>query len=136
METKRASTDPLSGKVAQVLNDRELVINIGRNQGVTSGMKFAVLAEAPIEIHDPDTHGLIGIIDRPKVKVVAKSIEENFTICSTYEVRVVGNSLFDIMQPRREIPETLSADDNSRPKPLSLDESYVKIGDVVRQIGD
>ena len=34
---------PIQGKVAQILNSRELVINLGSEQGVTLGMHFNVL---------------------------------------------------------------------------------------------
>jgi hypothetical protein len=34
----------IRGKVAQILNEREVVINIGKDAGVKIGMKFKILA--------------------------------------------------------------------------------------------
>ena len=54
----------IEGKVAQVLNAQELIINVGRNGGVVEGMKFAVLAETPLAVKDPDSGALLGEVDR------------------------------------------------------------------------
>ncbi len=56
----------LRGKIAQLLSDRELVINIGLKDGVSKGMRFAILAATPLEIRDPDTNELLESIDREK----------------------------------------------------------------------
>ncbi len=128
------------GKVAQVMNERELVINIGARDGVSKGMKFAVLAPTPLIIRDPDTGDELGTVDRPKVRVHATSVREKFTICSTYEIRRTGGYLVAVAQldnilgPVREEPKTLRASDSSYPPPLDPEESYVQIGDRVIEI--
>ena len=38
-----SKNEPLRGKVARILNSRELVINIGEQEGVEIGMLFDVL---------------------------------------------------------------------------------------------
>ncbi len=134
----------LEGSVAQILNERELVINIGSTRGVRRGVKFAVLAPEPSEIFDPETGELLGVVDREKVRVQAREVHERFTICATYEKRVVrsGGSGFgaaafrDLFEPprTREVPITLGMDEESVPAPLSAEESYVKIGDRVKQV--
>src|SRR5687768_5118311 len=93
----------LQGKVAQLLNARELVINLGHKQGVQTGMRFAVLGP-PAEILDPDSGDLLGSVPRLKVRVQTARVEESFSICRTYETRTVGSpSIFDaiVNQPRR-----------------------------------
>lgn len=128
----------LEGKVAQVMNERELVVNIGAHDGVSRGMRFAVLAPEPIVIRDPDTGDELGVVDRPKVRVRATVVSERFTICSTYETRwvgdVLGAGLFDPKSPARQETKTLRASDSSYPPPLSPEESYINIGDRVVQI--
>jgi hypothetical protein len=132
--------EPLQGKVAAVLNERELAINIGASHGVEPGMKFKVLAEQPAEIYDPETNELLGTIDREKVRVQVVEIQEKFSICRTYRIRrtsggpLYGLAAFTLTAPPREIPETLKAEDSSLPPPLSEEESYVKIGDRVVQL--
>jgi len=128
----------LEGRVAQILNERELAINIGSNHGAQLGMKFAILSESPLEVKDPQTKETLDIIDREKVRVVVSEIRPKISICKTYRVRKFGGGLsanFSLMksllEPAREVKETLKAEDASLPQPLSPEESYVKINDRV-----
>jgi hypothetical protein len=128
----------LEGKVAEILNERELVINIGVQHGVRTGMKFAVLASTPLEISDPDTDEPLGAVDRIKVKVRAKHVQEKLSVCETYETRMVGGlfPLLSTFEAPRRIPVTLSTSEESVPKPLPPEESYVKKGDRVQEFED
>ena|SRR5713101_2584053 len=130
----------LEGRVAQILNARELVINLGSQNGVRQGMKFAVLAEFPIEIHDPVTNEMLGVVDREKVRVEATEVRERIAICRTYRTTKTGGSarsLFAaeevrrLFEPERVIVETLAVQDSQLPPPLKPEESYVKINDRV-----
>ncbi len=99
----------LSGLVAQIINSRELVINIGKNDGVQVYMKFAVFAETPLEIYDPETQELLDTVEREKIRVEVTHVRERIAICGTY---------------RKVLPE-----------PLSPEEGYIKIGDRVLRVG-
>src|SRR5579859_2462506 len=137
METFMAGDTPLlQGKVAKILTEREVAINIGRTQGVTKGMRFAILAPTPEEISDPETGEMLDVVDRTKVLVQATEVRERVTICSTYRtIKISGGafsaaySLSRLFDPPREVHETLRIEDSSLPAPLSPEESYVKIGD-------
>jgi hypothetical protein len=139
-------TDPeprrkLEGRVAQLLNARELVINIGSRHGVARGMRFAVLAEKPMEIRDPETEEILDVVDREKVRVEASEVRERITICRTYKTRTIGGGAlasalmtFEVqrmLEPPRTIVETLSVKDSQLPAPLDPEDSYVKINDRV-----
>jgi hypothetical protein len=133
--------DRLQGKVAQLLNERELVINIGESDGVRAGMKFKILAESPVEIFDPETDELLGTVDREKVRVQAVEVQKEFSICSTYRTLYVGGGPFyyglpitDPTAPPQEVPETLKAEGSEYLPPLSERESYVKRGDRVIEL--
>lgn len=133
----------LQGKVAKILNEREVAINLGQSQGVKKGMRFAILAPTPEEIRDPETNELLDIVDRAKVFVRATEVREKITICSTYRtIKPAGGrfgSALDfgrLFDRPKEVPETLRVDDSSQPAPLSPEESYVKIGDRVKQVVD
>jgi hypothetical protein len=135
----------LEGRVAAILNSRELVINIGDQHGVTHGMKFAVLAESALEIRDPESGEVLDTIDREKVRVEVSELRKNISICRTYRLKKIpggplgegmlkfGN-VADLVRPPREIPETLSIHDASIPPPLPEEESYVKVKDRVVQV--
>ena len=134
-------TPLLEGKVAKVLTEREVVINIGSTQGARKGMRFAILAATPEEIRDPETGEVLDIVDRTKVFVQATEVRERITICSTYRtIKVSGGafstafSLNRLFDPPQEISETLRIDDSSLPAPLSPEDSYVKTGDRVKQV--
>ncbi len=132
----------LEGKVAQILNERELVINLGSDVGVRQGHKFAVLAPTPTSIIDPDTKENLGVVDREKVRVEAKEVRAKFAICRTYHVRVIGGALSGLdlsstvylFTPKHEVPVTLKVSDSDALPPLAAEDSYVKIGDRVKMV--
>jgi len=123
---------PIMGKVSGVLTERKLAINIGSKHGVTPRMKFRVLAEKLIEIHDPETNEVLGTVDQEKVRVEACEVHESFTVCRTYKTTTIGF----VAIIGKEIPETLKADASAILPPLSEKEAYVKKGDRVSQVFD
>lgn len=136
--TETHNTKPrLRGLVAQIVNERELAINIGENHGVKKGMVFAVLAKSLLEIRDPETNEVLDSLEREKVRVEVTIVRPKIAICRTYKKKYVPagpfgfNTIELLSKSSREVIETLKADDSSYPEPLSEDESYVKIGDPV-----
>ena len=65
----------IEGKVARILNARELVINRGTEHGVEIGMRFEVLDPKSEDVADPDTGEVIGSVYRPKVNVEVVFLE-------------------------------------------------------------
>lgn len=131
----------VQGKVAAILNARELVINRGEEAGVRTGMKFKVLADKPTEILDPDTGDVLDYIDREKVRVQAMDVKPKASICKTYRIRSKGYSILSSTGDMiRELntpstsPETLRIQDSSLPPPLDEADSYVKKGDRVLEL--
>ena len=70
----------LHGKVAKLLNARQVAINIGKNQGVLEGTSFAVLNRNAGRIEDPDTGEVLGSMSLPKITVTVTHIYENFSV--------------------------------------------------------
>ena len=134
-EKPKDGTPRLEGKVAGIINERELAINIGSSSGVVNGMTFKVLSDEPGEVTDPDTGQLLGRFEREKVRVKASVVHEKFTICRTFRTTTIGGQLaysFAILTERsKEVVETLKADDASYIAPLPEEKSYVKKGDRV-----
>ena len=137
MTESKHENKPKEGRVAQILNAKELVINIGRESGVKDGQIFAVMAESPIEIRDPVTNDLLDRIDREKVRVKAAEVREKITICRTFrqfhsvasQIGLVNSAMLEAFRESR--PETLRIEDDSTPPPLTEEESYVKVNDRV-----
>jgi hypothetical protein len=139
MDNKNIKTEvSIQGKVAGILTERELVINIGASHGVREGMKFKILANQPYEVRDPETNEKLGVVDREKVRVIATQVLEKFSICKTYRKRLTPGIGFPnfayLLASSREVDETLKVQDSSLPSPLSEEESYVKVGDRVIEL--
>jgi hypothetical protein len=129
----------IEGKVAAILNARELVINRGADHGVAVGMNFAVLDESGHDIRDPDTNEVIGSVVREKIRVRIVEVQEQISVGRTYE-RTPGRgglfggpSISDLLQYQPARPRTLATDE-ALYQPLTEAESYVKSGDSVRQL--
>jgi hypothetical protein len=123
----------LEGKVAKILNERELVINLGSKNNVKKQMKFKVLSPNSDEIIDPDSKEKIGTIDRIKVKVEVIEVKDKFSICKTYQYKTASSGLNPLFNSLQKTPELLKTTETNLPAPLSEDEIYVKIGDRVVQ---
>jgi hypothetical protein len=133
------ATKAIVGRVAAILNARELAINVGSDAGVKRAMKFAVLSEKPLEIKDPETQETLDVFDREKIRVEAVEVRPHVTICRTFRTKTVGGGpLSDLhgwmTAPRKEVTETLKAQDEAFPPPLSAEQSFVKIKDRVVQV--
>ena len=72
--------EPIEGKVAKILDEYSIVINVGRAQGVTTGMPFVIFAEGD-DVADPDTGESIGKWELVKGRVSAVHVQERLTIC-------------------------------------------------------
>ncbi len=80
----------IRGQVAKILNDREIIISRGAEDGVEAGMTFAVLDPSPSEVADPETGELLGTIRHRKVKVLVTRVEPRLAFARTFESRRVN----------------------------------------------
>ena len=129
----------IEGKVAKILNRRELVINRGTDDGVKQGMKFEVIDDF-YEILDPDTNDSLGTFKRVKIRVKADEVHPRFAIARTYETyRVREPSPFDIP----DLATLFSPKTVTKVRTISSSETdyeegrgHVQVGDKVAQIQD
>ncbi|WPD24506.1 MAG: hypothetical protein SD837_08055 [Candidatus Electrothrix scaldis] len=139
---------PIKGKVARILNSREIVINVGTEQGVAVDMYFDVLEPNGEDIKDPDSGEILGSIQRPKVRVKVSNAQERLSVAMTYkkqEVNIGGTGgagfmedvglLAKTLMPPKYVTkyETLKTVEKTW-EDLSEEESYVKTGDPVVQV--
>ena len=140
-------TQPLTGAVATVLSPRELVINIGAEAGVQTGMKFAVLNPMGIAITDPETDEPLGSVPIPKVIVEITRVEPKLSVGRTFKKRrrnVGGQGLgalgmagvTNLFEPPKWVDEWETLRTEQKPEVAELDpeQSYVKRGDPVEQV--
>lgn len=138
---------PLEGKVAKILNSRELIINKGSKDGVTIGMRFDVLDPKGVGVVDPDTKIILGSVLRPKVRIEIISLQEKLSVASTYKKREYNaggtgvdfsiplSPLASILMPPNWVTkyETLKTTETTW-EDLEESESYVKTGDPVVEV--
>jgi hypothetical protein len=71
---------PIEGKVAKILDDKTLVLNVGRASGVTQGTVFCIYAPVD-DVTDPDTGESLGAWEAVKGYVQATHPQERLTVC-------------------------------------------------------
>lgn len=142
---------PIEGKVAQVISERDIAINRGSSAGVEVGMRFKILSSKPSEVRDPDTDELLGTVEISKVEVEVISVQENLAVCRTFKKIVVpgrpkraglaspysslSQSIFgDTGTPDSERYQTLRSDESFVVNELDPDGSFVKRGDRAVQV--
>jgi len=138
----------VEGKVAKILDDQTLILNVGTAAGVAQGMVFSIFAPVE-EVKDPDTGEPLGQWEAVKGYVQATHPQERLTVCHVYAPR-----------PRKEIPpeergtHVLSAEmvevsklhSSIRPKArLNVDRTQlsglpevgpIKVGDLARSVDE
>ena len=136
-------TEPIRGKVARILNSREMVINVGSGHGVVVGMRFDIMDAKGEDVQDPDTGELLGSVERSKVSVEVSKVQQRLSVASTYRKERVnvggaglGNSpMSQLFMPARWETryETLKTEEKTW-EDLDEEDSYVKVGDPVVQV--
>lgn len=133
---------PIQGKVAAILNARDLVINKGRNDGVSEGMEFQV-TQPDVPILDPESGVSLGVLTRDKIKVRVVEVHSQFSVAKTYETYSAHvPSAFEqaeLLSRRRTVTRvrkiiTESPDQNT--SIIGQEGSTVNVGDPVVQIGE
>jgi len=130
-------TKKITGRVAAIINERELVINLGEKANIKIGMKFNVLDE-PTVVKDPDTKEELDVIRRVKIRVKIVEVRPKCAIARTYETYTVNEGgtflSIDVFKPRRIATRvrTLRYDDSGLDyAPIDEASSFVKVGDIV-----
>lgn len=73
---------PIEGKIARILDEYNVVINVGRNQGVQEGMPFVIFTTGGDEVKDPDTGEGLGKLETIKGYVSAAHVQDKISICT------------------------------------------------------
>jgi Restriction endonuclease len=137
--TRMSERVPIEGRVARILNLRELAINRGSSDGVRVGMVFDVLDPKAEDIEDPESGDVLGSVYRPKVQVKVFAVEERLSLARTFKstrVNLGGSGglggLARAFEPPKwvEHHETLKTSESTW-QDLDESESMVKTGDPI-----
>ena len=128
-------SERIKGKVAAILSRRELILNIGSEDGVEIGMMFVILNSKGIDVTDPDSGKILGTVEVPKTVVKVVRVDgPHLSVARTFRTLRGTPGIFSSMSsitgtPSR--PETLDITPGSSLKAeLSEEESYIKRGDI------
>lgn len=73
--------DVIEGKVAKILDESTLIINVGSTHGVQPKMTFIVYMPGD-DVMDPDSGESLGHWEVVKGQIVAAHVQEKITICT------------------------------------------------------
>lgn len=129
------SNQRIKGKVAAILSRRELILNVGSDDGVEIGMRFVILHKHGVDVTDPDTGTILGTVEVPKTVVKVVRLDgPHLAVARTFRTVKGTPGLLGSMPNFSGTPprtETLDiAVGSSLKAELSEDESYVQRGDV------
>ncbi len=114
----------LTGKVAELLGQYRIAINIGKNSGVEKDMEFIVLGVK--SILDPDSHKKLGTYKYHKVRVQVVQVEDDYSVATTKSTEPVIFGSLNAWPYPKVTRQKLSS------KETTLDRD-VAVGDVVVQ---
>jgi hypothetical protein len=119
------------GKVARIISDKEVILNIGSVDGVAEDMEFVVYVEGD-HIFDPETKEDLGPIETVKSRVTIVHVMERMSRAetSTYEIKI-DDDFYDY--ERFETRHYRLDVESSDLEPLEEDYT-VRIGDSVKSV--
>lgn len=116
----------LRGKVAAILADDSVIINLGSTQGVKPGMRFQAVFEAG-DIHDPDDSSrILGDLTYEIGKLEATNVMDYMSIC---KIPVVLG--FAAKEGSTLLRSTTSRIDPKAPRLFNASDAKIKVGTVV-----
>ena len=130
----------IKGKVAAILNERDLVINKGSDDNISEGMLFQV-TQPEVPILDPDSGANLGVLVRDKIKVKVVEVHSQFSVAKTYETYSARMpSVYEQAESASRgrtvtrVRKIIIESPGQQTATIGLEGSTVKIGDPVVQI--
>lgn len=134
-------SESIAGKVAAIIDDTTLVLNVGSGCGVREGMVFAIVSSHQ-DIADPDTGQSLGTWESVKAQVVVSHVQERMcTVRSPHQEEVDASGTLSTLMVRhsfglygagREERQSLDVRSGSmtgRPKAQPI-----QVGDLARSV--
>ncbi|MUU69735.1 hypothetical protein [Pseudarthrobacter sp. GA104] len=129
----------VKGQVAEIISDRELILNRGASHGVREGMYFKILDPKGFKVEDPETGEYLGGLKRVKVVVVATQVADKITLATTFRTKTINvggenrtglESIAKTLAAPKYVErvERLRIDPNAA-RPITPEESIVSKGD-------
>jgi hypothetical protein len=81
---------PIEGKVVKILDEYNIVINLGWKDGLADGMDVVVFVTGSDELKDPDAGESLGFLELVKAHLKVAHSQEKCSICAAESVKKVG----------------------------------------------
>lgn len=123
----------IKGKIIRILDTTSLIINLGKEHGITYSSIFYVLGDSEPVI-DPETNAELGSVKVAKIRVKASQVFDKFTIATTSWVNTVYKyELFadDQMEEIKIDEGELKVNPEDIQPWKAKSESPIKVGDEV-----
>lgn len=126
----RPTSEPIRALVARILNTTDLALNKGSDDGVETGMKFAILSGVGEDIRDPETNEVLDSIPIAKTVVKVVQVTPRVSVARTFR-SYTRSGIFDALAFGKSETrhETLESDEQSVQQELDPARAKVKIGD-------
>lgn len=133
----------IKGKIAELLDERRVVINKGSEDGVSLGMYFQIFSPETTDVRDPDSGVRLGSAMIPIMQVQVVHVDAKFCIAATFRSKTVNvggfdkfsDTLFKMTQPPKyiKVHETFELD-SEQVKKIEEARSKVRAGYPVESI--
>jgi hypothetical protein len=124
----------ITGKIARIVSDKEVILNVGLEDDVKKDMKFVIYSEGD-HIFDPDTGEDLGAIETIKGRIVISHVMEKMSraITDTYQVRI-EDSMYLLLTATRTQTKRYTLEVNENELLPIKEDLTVKVGDNIRSI--
>lgn len=136
------------GHVIRILNEYEIIIDVGKKQGIVEDDKFVVYNEGE-EILDLEGNSL-GKLELVKANVEVIKVQDNYSICSAYKIKKINeltglgalaglntiNMLagYETKTEKKRVP--LNVDEEDFEDTITSGHGQIKKGDLVKLESD
>ncbi len=81
---------PIEGKVIKILDEYNILINLGWKDGLADDMNVVVFTTGSEEVKDPNTDESLGCLELVKGHLKVAHVQERCSICAAEPVKKVG----------------------------------------------
>ncbi len=122
--------EPIRGKVAQILDSRQVVLNVGSADHVSEGMMFKIIDPKGEQIRDPDSNQVLGSVESTRAFVRVIQVQDKLSVATTSAANPVVTPaslgpIARVLMPPRWVDQYES---------LGVNLGAVSIGDPVVQV--
>lgn len=123
-------SEPIRALVARILNTTDLALNKGSDDGVETGMKFAILSGVGEDIRDPETDEVLDSIPIAKTVVKIVQVTPRVSVARTFR-SYTRSGIFNALTlgGNETRHETLESDERSVQQELDPARAKVNVGD-------